>query len=82
MNDIENKKLFSDSKTHLQEMVAAADNDYVLFYEIVGESGPEHNKTYEANVRYGNKIVGKGSGRTKKAAEQQAAYHALKTLGR
>lgn len=81
LNDIEKKKLFSDSKTHLQEMVIAADKGNVLTYEIVGESGPEHNKKYEANVLLGNQVIGNGSGRTKKAAEQQAAYNALKTLG-
>ena len=80
MNDIENKKLFSDSKTHLQELVDAAGMNDSLSYEIVNEEGPDHNKTYEANVLLDDKIIGNGIGRTKKAAEQQAAYNALKTL--
>lgn len=80
MNDIENKKLFRDSKTHLQEIIDAAGQSDVLSYEIINEQGPDHNKIYEANVLLNQKVIGNGSGRTKKAAEQQAAYNALKTL--
>lgn len=80
LNDIENKKLFSDSKTHLQELVGAAGHDNQLRYEIVNESGPDHDRTYEANVLLNNKVIGSGHGRTKKAAQQQAAYSALKSL--
>ena len=47
MNDIENKKLFSDSKTLLQEKVFAKDNNSILSYEIVNETGPDHNKCFE-----------------------------------
>lgn len=51
-----------------------------LSYEIVEESGPDHNKSYGAVAKLDEKIIGKGTGHTKKAAEQQAAYHALKAL--
>lgn len=79
LNDIENKKLFHDSKTVLQERVNSVKNA-TLSYEIVGESGPDHNKCYEAVALLNEQIIGKGTGHTKKAAEQQAAYQALKTL--
>lgn len=79
LNDIENKKMFYDSKTILQERINAVKNA-TLSYEIVGESGPDHNKEYKAVVKVDGKIIGNGIGHTKKAAEQQAAYHALKTL--
>lgn len=79
LNDIENKKLFYDSKTILQERMNTI-NHTTVSYEIVGESGPDHDKEYEAVVKIGQQIIGKGVGHTKKSAEQQAAYHALKTL--
>lgn len=79
LNDIEKKKLFYDSKTVLQERVNSVKNGN-LVYEIIKEWGPDHNKTYEAATKLNGKIIGKGQGHTKKAAEQQAAFDALKTL--
>lgn len=79
LNDIDNKKLFHDSKTILQERVNSTKSGS-LSYKIVGESGPDHNKSYEAVAMLDEQIIGKGVGHTKKAAEQQAAYQALKTL--
>ena len=79
LNDIEKKKLFYDSKTVLQERVNSVKNGN-LVYEIIKEWGPDHNKTYEAAAKLNGKIIGKGQGHTKKAAEQQAAFDALKTL--
>lgn len=79
LDDIENKKLFHDSKTILQERVNSVKNAN-LSYEIIGESGPDHNKSYEAVALLDGQIIGKGRGHTKKGAEQQAAYQALKTL--
>ncbi|MFQ9515489.1 MAG: ribonuclease III [Eubacterium sp.] len=79
LNDIENKKLFHDSKTILQERLNSIKNCN-LTYEIVKEKGPDHDKTYEAIAKLDDKIIGQGMGHTKKTAEQQAAYAALKTL--
>lgn len=79
LDDIENKKLFYDSKTILQERVNSVKNGN-LSYEIVGETGPDHDKNYEAVAILDGQIIGKGNGHTKKAAEQQAAFCALKTL--
>ena len=48
-----------------------------LHYELVGEEGPDHLKEFIVEARLGEKVIGRGCGRTKKAAEQEAAYHAL-----
>ena len=76
LNDIEHKKLFFDSKTILQERIQSV-TDETLHYELVKEEGPDHNKRFTVNACLGEKIIGTGSGRTKKAAEQEAAYYAL-----
>ena len=51
-----------------------------VLYELVGESGPDHNKTFEVDVLLGEKVIGHGIGRTKRKAEQQAAYEAILNL--
>ena len=79
LNDIEKKRLFHDCKTVLQERVNMVKIGN-LSYEIVGESGPDHDKNYEAVAKIDEQVIGRDSGHTKKAAEQQAAYNALKTL--
>lgn len=79
LNDIESKRLFYDAKTILQERMNQVKLG-TLSYEIVKESGPDHNKSYGAVAKLDEKIIGEGTGHTKKAAEQQAAYHALKAL--
>lgn len=76
LNDIEHKQLFYDSKTILQEMVQAEFKDS-LVYELLKEEGPDHNKTFEVCVKIGGRVIGRGTGRTKKAAEQVAAYHGI-----
>lgn len=76
LNDIEHKKLFFDSKTILQEQIQS-ETEEPIHYELVKEEGPDHNKRFTVNVVLGEKVLGSGSGRTKKAAEQEAAYWAL-----
>ena len=76
LNDIEHKQLFYDSKTILQEMVQAKYKE-TLTYELVKEEGPDHNKSFEVCVKIGDEEIGRGLGRTKKAAEQVAAYHGI-----
>ena len=75
LTDIEHKKLFYDSKTILQEVVQGEHG--CLAYLLTDESGPDHNKSFTVEVRIGDRCVGTGSGHTKKAAEQEAAYRAL-----
>lgn len=79
LTDIEHKKLFYDSKTILQEYVQGNYKE-TLNYRLTEESGPDHNKNFAVEARIGEKVVGRGSGRTKKAAEQEAAYQALLVL--
>ncbi len=76
LNDIEHKQLFFDSKTILQEMVQAM-GENPLSYELVREEGPDHNKLFEARALVGETEVGRGTGRTKKAAESMAAYKGI-----
>lgn len=76
LSDLENKRLFYDSKTVLQEMIQTNAN-YVFSYELVGEQGPDHNKQFMVNAVLDGQVVGCGTGRTKKAAEQQAAYETI-----
>jgi len=80
LNDIEHKKLFHDSKTILQEIIQRDYKDEPMEYELTGESGPDHAKHFEVRVRLGERTFKPGSGSTKKAAEQEAAYHAIIAL--
>lgn len=79
LNDIENKQLFYDSKTTLQEIVQGRFEEDVR-YVLVKEEGPDHNKSFFVEALLGREVLGEGSGHTKKAAEQQAAYCAIKKL--
>ena len=51
-----------------------------LHYELLSEEGPDHNKQFTVEARIGERAVGTGTGHTKKAAEQEAAYQALLLL--
>lgn len=79
LNDIENKQLFYDSKTILQEMIQKKHN-CTAEYVLLDSYGPDHDKTFVAEVRIGNDVLGHGKGRTKKRAEQMAAYEAILNL--
>ncbi len=76
LSDLENKQLFYDSKTILQEQVQKEGGGR-LHYVLVEESGPEHDKQFHVEAMIDGKKIGEGIGRTKKHAEQQAAYQAL-----
>ncbi|MDR1559270.1 MAG: ribonuclease III [Clostridiales bacterium] len=69
-----------DNKTFLQESFQK-NSKIPLNYVITDESGPDHNKRFTAKVRHNGKILGAGSGRSKKEAEQNAAAEAVKKLG-
>ena len=74
------KKLHNvDYKTSLQELVQQKKNQ-VLTYTMVGESGPDHDKHFEVEVCLNGKVVGLGSGSSKKRAEQDAARAAIESL--
>ena len=74
------KKLHNvDYKTGLQELVQQKKNQ-VLTYTLVGESGPDHDKRFDVEVKLNGKVVGLGSGSSKKRAEQDAARVAIESL--
>lgn len=79
LKDIDSKHLFYDSKTVLQEIVQKYKLG-PLCYEIVREEGPDHLKIYEVNCMIDGKAAGNGTGRTKKAAQQHAAFDAIKKI--
>ena len=72
-------KAFIDYKTELQEYAQSRDNCEVL-YKLTGESGPAHLKRFEYDVLLGGKVMGSGSGTSKKEAEQMAAKAAMEAL--
>lgn len=75
-----NKKPFKDYKTTLQEIIQQNPEEK-LSYAIVGESGPDHDKHFKVEVHLNNNVIGRGGGRSKKEAEQQAAREALELMG-
>lgn len=79
LTDIEHKQLFYDSKTILQEIVQEKGTQPVE-YVLIKEEGPDHNKNFTVDARVNGKVMGQGSGHTKKAAEQAAAYQAIRVL--
>ena len=79
LKDIEKKRLFFDSKTQLQTLTQRAGQE--LKYEVVGEEGPDHDKSYTVEVAIDGKPIARGKGSSKKHAQQSAAYEALLVLG-
>lgn len=68
-----------DYKTVLQEKLQIH-GDVVIEYIIVKETGPDHNKQFEAEVRCNKKILARGVGKSKKQAEMEAARQALEHI--
>lgn len=77
--DVEDRKRFVDSKTNLQEHIQQI-SDIPIEYRVISEIGPDHNKTFTIHVTHDEKVIGKGEGRSKKSAEQRAAFDALKRI--
>lgn len=71
---------FMDYKTALQQIVQQA-NGEKLRYVLVGESGPDHDKSFQVEARLNSNVIGHGTGNTKRAAEQNAAKEALELFG-
>ena len=69
----------ADYKTELQELVQQQPGQ-MISYELIGESGPDHDKRFSFRVSINGKAAGEGTGRTKKEAEQMAAHAALEAL--
>ena len=69
-----------DYKTRLQELVQREKNQQ-LSYQLTGESGPDHDKQFTMEVHLNSNVIGKGTGKSKKHAEQAAAKEALALMG-
>lgn len=70
-------KLFSDYKSEIQEVLQAKGKNTNITYIIDREEGPAHDKTFFVHLEYNGQILGCGSGKSKKEAEQNAARAAL-----
>ena len=79
LKDVEKRKLFVDSKTHLQEIIQK-NSDQSVEYLIVSEKGPDHSKLFEVIAVHLGETIGHGFGRSKKSAEQEAAFDAIKKI--
>lgn len=79
LSDMENKKLFFDSKTILQEIVQS-DYKKHLHYKLLDEAGPDHNKKFTVVAMMDGEQLEQGTGKTKKSAEQDAAYRSILIL--
>lgn len=77
---IENPNIvfFSDYKSSLQEYVQTEQKS--LFYEVIDEQGPAHDRVFTIDVKIDNIVYGRGIAKSKKEAEQNAAHEALKKL--
>ena len=72
--------IFKDYKTALQEIIQRNPEEIVT-YILTGESGPDHNKRFTVEVHLNSNVIGIGTGRNKKQAEQLAAKQALELMG-
>ncbi len=73
-------EMHTDAKTELQQLTQVSDGATPT-YAIIGESGPDHAKTFTVEVRLNSNVIGHGEGRSKREAEQNAAREALKLFG-
>ena len=69
----------NDFKTRLQEIIQSK-HGQTLVYELSSEQGPDHNKSFTIDVKLNGNVIGTGTGKTKKNAEQEAAKAAIDTL--
>lgn len=69
-----------NAKALFQEYTQSVTKE-IPVYTLVNETGPAHNKTFEVEVSYKGEVVASGTGKTKKEAEQHAAYEACKIFG-
>ncbi|MCH8518222.1 ribonuclease III [Candidatus Gracilibacteria bacterium] len=79
LQDILDKRLYKDYKTLFQEE-SQAKFDITPRYEVLDESGPDHDKVFIVGAYLGEKLYGKGSGSSKKKAQEKAAENAFNSL--
>ena len=76
----EEGRVVKDYKSELQQIIQQSGEDS-LTYVVVSSSGPDHEKIFEVEARMNSNIIGRGTGRTKREAEQNAAKEALRLFG-
>ncbi len=80
LSEVPVKKMHNaDYKTTLQELIQQKKNQ-TLSYALIGETGPDHDKSFQVEVSLNGSVVGVGSGSSKKRAEQDAARAAIESL--
>lgn len=77
---IRQQQSIRDYKTMLQEVVQRNPGE-LIEYVLTGETGPDHDKRFEVEVHLNSNVIGRGIGRSKKKAEQEAAREALELMG-
>ncbi len=81
IENISHYSSFIDYKTALQQLVQQAEGE-LLEYVLTGESGPDHDKTFEVEAKLNSNVIGRGQAHSKREAEQMAAHQALSLFGR
>ncbi len=79
-HDVVKRRLFKDNKSLFQELAQAHDG-ITPSYRLVSQEGPSHDREFTVEVMLGEQVVGRGQGRNKQAAEQEAAHVALLSRG-
>jgi ribonuclease-3 len=79
LNKILSQGTRPDYKSKLQELIQAR-NQQTPAYQVIEETGPDHDRSFTVEVRMGNIVLGRGTGRSKKSAEEEAARSALERL--
>lgn len=77
---IRHQQSIKDYKTMLQEVVQRNPGE-IVEYVLAGETGPDHDKRFEVEVHLNSNVIGRGIGKSKKRAEQEAAREALELMG-
>lgn len=72
--------IIADPKTELQQLIQQTEGDF-LEYFTVAQSGPDHDKVFTVEARLNSNIIGRGVGKSKREAEQNAALEALRLFG-
>lgn len=83
-NQLEDKNFalkYTDAKTELQQLIQQTEGDF-LEYKLISEEGPDHDKIFTVAAMLNSNVIGKGSGHSKREAEQSAAREALKLFGK
>lgn len=79
LNKVLNQGVEADYKSQLQELIQAR-HQQTPTYKVIEAVGPDHDRAFTVEVRVGDTVLGRGSGKSKKVAETEAAHSALDQL--